>query len=94
VQILSLDGGTAIITQSNDGGDDELETSLLDLQVHGVDSGTVLGNHRSSHELCSGLREVNLEGQVRGVHLDGQLPGLDDKGAEVSSRLRANAARI
>lgn len=94
MQILGLDGSAAIITQSNDGGDDELETSLLDLQMHGVDSGTVLGDHRSSHELCSGLREVNLEGQVRGVHLDGQLPGLDDNGAEVSPRLRTNAARI
>jgi hypothetical protein len=41
---LSFDGRATIVAKTDDRGDDELEPNLLDLQLHGIDSG-ILGDH-------------------------------------------------
>ncbi len=94
MKVLCLDSCAAVITHRNDGCNDKLKTSLLDLQLHGVHVRLILGNHCSSRELCIGLREADLEGQMRRVDLDGEFPSLNDDGTQISASFPANAARI
>lgn len=75
---LGADSSAAIITEGNDWGNDQLGAILTALYEFAV----VPGNHVASYELDAGLGEENLERQVRRVHLDGQIPGVNDNGSQ------------
>jgi hypothetical protein len=75
VQTLGLNGSATIITQCNDGSDDEVRSSLLSLKMHRVGYGLIFPNHPGSVEFGCCLREVDVNCQVGCEHLDRKLPG-------------------
>src|SRR3954452_12284804 len=82
VNTLGHDSQAAIISHSDDGGNNELDTSLLALDCQRILVG-IHCFHGSRGELCCCFWEVNLETDLRGIHLDTKLPSCDDHFAEI-----------
>ena len=64
LQVLHTDSSRTVVSQGNDGTNDQLDTDLLDLQLCWILSRVVAGIHDRCSKLCARFREIYLERQV------------------------------
>lgn len=86
MKVLGFNSCSAIITHGDNWSYDEAEASLLELQLQRV-HGRVCREHGCRAKLGGGLRKVDLEGQVGGVHFDGQVPSCDSDQSKIFAGL-------